>query len=273
MDNKEVKEIFKKCTNQLFSLENIFCGKWFFRIPDYQRGYAWEKDDHLTVFWQDFERMRRHNGQHYMGMLCLEKANSTDKHDENLEGKDLYYIIDGQQRLTTCVILLSSLADRLEIIDKSSKSYKIIRKIYIQEDIRRLKYSKKRNENENKFLEEYIYRPLNEESKCSQDNYYLRRMFDAKKFFDEKLQNCSKDDCENIFEILAKNLIFNALFVSNEKNISSFDIRLMFETINNRGRELSNLEKLKNRLFYISDYLFTNLNKNDRERKKRDLRA
>ena len=39
--------------NQLKSLEDLFDGR-FLRIPDYQRGYAWQEHQ-LNDFWEDLE--------------------------------------------------------------------------------------------------------------------------------------------------------------------------------------------------------------------------
>jgi len=40
----------------LKSLSDIFIDKVQFVIPDYQRGYSWEKDSQLKDLWEDLRR-------------------------------------------------------------------------------------------------------------------------------------------------------------------------------------------------------------------------
>ncbi|EFO9447050.1 DUF262 domain-containing protein [Campylobacter lari] len=68
-------------TNELKSLKNIFDGKYL-RIPDYQRGYAWEYNQ-LKDFWEDLENLEN-DKTHYMGVLTLEKV-TQEKKEEKIE--------------------------------------------------------------------------------------------------------------------------------------------------------------------------------------------
>lgn len=56
--------------NQLVSLDEIFA-KNIFRIPDYQRGYAWQ-DGQFKDFWEDLVNLPD-KLNHYTGMLSLER--------------------------------------------------------------------------------------------------------------------------------------------------------------------------------------------------------
>ena len=53
------------------SIRDIFNNR-LFRIPDYQRGYSWEKN-HLADFWQDLLNLRK-NKIHYTGMISVEEV-------------------------------------------------------------------------------------------------------------------------------------------------------------------------------------------------------
>ena len=61
----------------------------FIKVPDYQRAYSWDKDQQINQFFIDIKEHL--NKKYYMGHFLFEK------HDNS----DVYYIIDGQQRLTT----------------------------------------------------------------------------------------------------------------------------------------------------------------------------
>ena len=98
--------------NELQSLDQLFQNK-LFRIPDYQRGYAWQQTQ-LVDFWEDLLNLQD-NRYHYTGMLSLKTLKRTDI--ENW-GTDLWmldkgfkpcHIVDGQQRITTFIILLNEI--------------------------------------------------------------------------------------------------------------------------------------------------------------------
>ena len=111
----------------LLNLERIFDGK-FLRIPDYQRGYAWENEQ-LEDFWEDLENLEDEH-KHYTGVLTLEKV-TKQKKDENpdwikdrgaYESDESFYIVDGQQRITTSIILLKVLLDKAKELNKNQQS-------------------------------------------------------------------------------------------------------------------------------------------------------
>jgi hypothetical protein len=69
-----------------------------FIIPEYQRPYAWG-DDQIDELWEDL--LGSLGSGHFMGSLVL-----------NVEQEDAPQVIDGQQRLTTLVVLLALIRDR-----------------------------------------------------------------------------------------------------------------------------------------------------------------
>ena len=56
---------------ELFSVSKIFTEN-LFRIPDYQRGYAWSEKQ-LKDFWNDIEQLEE-GKHHYTGVLTLEQV-------------------------------------------------------------------------------------------------------------------------------------------------------------------------------------------------------
>ncbi|MFC0049820.1 DUF262 domain-containing protein [Rheinheimera tilapiae] len=74
-----------------------------------------------------------------------------------------------------------------------------------------------------------------------------------KSFFCEKIQQLSISEAEKIFRTITQQLVFNAYEISKE-----IDVFVAFETMNNRGKPLTNLELLKNRLIYLSAHLPNN---------------
>ena len=99
--------------DELISLSKLFEAR-IFRIPDYQRGYAWEEAQ-LFDFWDDLTNLSEER-YHYTGMLSLKKLKPSEFvnwYEEKWILDDLdfsaYHVVDGQQRLTTFVILVNSI--------------------------------------------------------------------------------------------------------------------------------------------------------------------
>lgn len=75
-------------------------------------------NEQLDDFWQDLENSKGH--KHYTGVLSLVKVddNEKEKHewvkDKVAKDSDSYYIVDGQQRLTTSIILLKVILDSID---------------------------------------------------------------------------------------------------------------------------------------------------------------
>lgn len=87
--------------------------KRLFRIPDYQRAYSWETKQRNELF-GDIKKLAENSDterHHFMStVVCLQ----TNKKEEvgSIEFV-LSYIVDGQQRITTLIILLKALAKAL----------------------------------------------------------------------------------------------------------------------------------------------------------------
>lgn len=247
--------------NELISLSTLF-NQAIFRIPDYQRGYAW-KEPQLVDFWDDLYNLNG-NRYHYTGMLSLKelsKEQTSDWTDEKwLIDKDYktYHIVDGQQRLTTFMILLNSI---INCITRNNHDFLCDDEI---EDIKK-KYivvNNKRNgilktylfgyEKDNPSFMFLRYRIFGEDyAPTIEESFYTLNLEYAKKFFDNKIDTLYKTKglsaIEELFLKLTNKLQFNVHYIKDD-----FDVYVAFETMNNRGKRLSNLEILKNRLIYLT---------------------
>ncbi len=79
---------------------------------------------------------------------------------------------------------------------------------------------------------------------------YTSNLQKAKQFFDGKIKNLELSELENIYKKITQKFRFDFNIIDQD-----LDIFLVFETMNNRGKHLSNLEILKNRLIYLSTLL------------------
>lgn len=84
--------------------------KKLFAIPDYQRAYSWKKQQRRELF-QDIEKVLCSpdgNKRHFMAtIVCLQTNETEEIGTDELERLD---IVDGQQRITTLIILLKAIS-------------------------------------------------------------------------------------------------------------------------------------------------------------------
>jgi len=244
-----------------------------YRIPDYQRGYSWETS-HLEDFWQDLQNLQQGH-IHYTGMISVELVEHSEykKWERDLwliDGKKdkPYFIVDGQQRLTTIVILLSVLVNHMEdgeLLSYESKESIIRKYLYAKnplDDNKSYLFGYHKDNPSYDYLKIEIFEQYNEGSKdLLEKTSYTNNLLNAKRFFIDKIQGMNHQSRDSLFTKVTQSLMFD--FKPLEKEL---DIFIVFETMNNRGKPLSNLEKLKNRLIYLCTLL------NIEESKKRELR-
>jgi len=243
--------------SELKSLSKIF-SEIIFRIPDYQRGYSWETK-HLKDFWNDIEQLPD-GKSHYTGVLTLEPVNPENYRSWEddiwiIESKHYspMYVVDGQQRLTTAIILLQCILDSIddnELLNYTEKSD--IKKKYICEVkgkgiSRSYIFGYEKDNPSHEFLKQVIFGDPSVNHSTIEETIYTKNLISAKEFFTDKIKEITKEDLEYIFTTLTQHLQFNIFYI--EKDL---DVFVTFETMNNRGKPLSHLELLKNRLIYLS---------------------
>ena len=262
---------------QLKSLQRIFTDS-LYRIPDYQRGYAWGIKE-VKDFWNDLKRLSN-DRNHYVGVLTLEPVSEKEYVgwiDDLWLIKSRcyrpYYVVDGQQRLTTSIILITAILEIMDIKGIEKLNYFDTEKIIN----RFIKESKDENhsctymflyDRENpsyRYLTECIYEGRVGRGD-SQDTVYTSNLEGAKKFFLEELNKMSVEEIEIVFKKITQHFLFNTYEISED-----IDVFVSFETMNNRGKALSYLELLKNRLIYIST-LF-NAEEEVKKRLRRDINS
>ena len=267
--------------SQLKSLSDLFKDKMF-RIPDYQRGYSWEKKQ-IDEFIDDLKIMDINNDDiHYTGMLSLKEFG--DKEKENLKEKWImdsdesitpFYVIDGQQRLITCTILINVIIDYFKKIEEEEKKQILLKKktlkdlqrkyifeedpeTSLEEGSRAYKLLYSDDNVSNEYLENAIW--AEKENAELKKTLYTNNMLNAKERFKKWIEEEGKkgpERIEEIFDKVTNKLKFNIYYIDKNTNVN-----ISFETMNNRGKSLSNLELLKNRLIYLS----TKMNNTQRDR-------
>jgi hypothetical protein len=209
-------------------IKDFFNGR-FFEIPKYQRGYAWEVQNIRDLF-DDIVESIESNSNHYIGTIVLSKSADDD---------EKFYIVDGQQRTTTTTLIISSLIKKL-----SEKDASYYERFYLKEDDRyRITPLNRDQQFFIDILEGKIGEPKNKSQRFLKDaieeiNFKVEKITDKLKF----LKSVEK------LEVME--------FVENSEG----DAIRIFQTVNDRGKPLSNMEKAKSLLIYFSNrYLNKNL--------------
>ena len=241
------------------SLSDLFSGN-LFSIPDYQRGYAWEKKQ-WSDFVQDLDALVEEDvTSHYTGTVVVYENRTASAipygATKRLKSVD---VVDGQQRLTTSCLYLSVVINKLVELGEKEFQAEIPNYLYsgatckltLNNDTGNLFYDLLKNGypsteittphgkrliNACEYLKDHISTQLN--VKGSENGLeYLRCLYDA----------------------MIRKLAFTYYVIEEE-----CEIGMTFELMNSRGKDLSVLELLKN-------YLMHWISRNALEEKRSDM--
>lgn len=239
--------------NNVQTVAEIFAGK-LLQIPDYQRGYAWEKQN-----WNDFLDdldLLEPGKDHYTGTLVLHAQNEQQQDDEGSK-YEVFHIVDGQQRLTTVVLLLDAIrrevagAGRAKLDEGIKKNYISVSEFHSGQPLSKLRLNEDAHEF---FVNSVLSEKPGPEGPMIQSHKLL---LDAKKHFTDYIASQKTELGEDYGAWLLNlyNKVISQLKVSLYEVESSAEVGVIFEVMNNRGRGLSELEKVKNHLLYLSSKL------------------
>jgi hypothetical protein len=211
------------------TLETFFTGKNFI-IPDFQRDYAWDHSN-IDELFEDITEALETSTAHYIGTFILSKA----------ERVGLYKVVDGQQRLTTLTMLLDALIEQLKD-PKRSITYSCL----FLEDFDGTRKLALLGENSQFFFDLLNKKhPLLTSSKSQErlrDGYdHIRNRVAEIVARDGQTGLVAWLDCIKRLEVLE--------FIESDEGKA---IR-MFQSVNDRGVPLSNMDKAKSLLIYYSN--------------------
>lgn len=212
----------------------------YFRVPDYQRGYAWSKRQ-LEEFWEDINVVVESGHRHYTGAITVEKAPCLPL----IASREGLYVVDGQQRMTTVAILLS-------VFKKDDSPF-----VFEQNGHRQSVFSYGEGNDDQSFFEQLL---LGEELGAAANSHQRNLKF-ARDFFLSKAGELNQNQKSRVSETIMRQLAFDFRVLGGD-----FEAGVVFETMNNRGKPLTILEKLKNRLMYLAGTLKSNAS-NESERR------
>jgi hypothetical protein len=216
----------------------------YYAVPNFQRDYSWTEME-VEEFWTDITNtIDEKRNEHFFGVIVV-----------NNSEKPKLWLIDGQQRITTTSLLMCVLRDiakekgdaqlalaisqqylgsldlrtrrtepKLILNDTNNEFYQ--ENFVESKDIEFLRKIKKQNGKSNKLmLEAYLSLHKNVQERASKSENFIETLI--------QIEECIRDK-------------LNSIVVSVADESNSY---LIFETLNNRGLELSVADLLKNHLF------------------------
>ena len=229
----------------LTSLNQLLLGDRLFEIPIYQRGYAWEREN-LRDLWDDLYYLG--NREHYFGTVLLKKADQPTTRN-GLTTFKRFEVIDGQQRLATTLILLRELISQMkELADDDIGDQ--VSKLEADYIVYRSLYKLTIGGEDAAFFRDAI---LAGTSTADPQTRAQERLRNAQTFFRDQFDRQREQRRDKYLDFLIdfKSRI-DGLQVMLYIVPSSAEAVRMFETVNDRGRPLTNLEKTKSILMYAS---------------------
>jgi hypothetical protein len=228
-----------------YSTVNELLSYKFFEIPNYQRTYSWTKKQRDDLFndisnvlnWKDKER------HHFMStIVCLNQHESrkvgTDKYEK-------YYIVDGQQRVTTLIILLKALCKALKngTLEEKEEFIKL-ESLLVKKD-KRIVLLQTNHDNQQIFFNYLVNGEISKRKTAK--TFTDRNMIDAFTEAEAFVKNWrSKKKLLTLLEIIKNRLGFIFYVLKDAGSVYR-----VFEVLNSRGLIVDWLDKVKSSLMGI----------------------
>ena len=222
------------------TISELFGGLRIFKIPQYQRAYAWEEQQ-LKDFVEDIENQKP-DRNYFFGTILFQEQ-------ERSERFEIIDIVDGQQRITTLIIFMKLLLAKYK---EAGNDVTMLENIYIR-TFNRDKLCVLDTDND--FFTSYILQD-NRPDDSQVHTPSQRRLLKAKDFLSQSIEE-RLDRIEAFIDTIER---MKVLTYSVEDKAEA---TLIFETTNDRGKSLTSLEKTKSFLMHktyiVSDNAETDL--------------
>ena len=211
-------------------LQQIIEGTKQYVVPLFQRPYSWKKSE-WQVLWDDLIELCESESPrtHFMGSIVTIPTNSIP------EGVSKYLLIDGQQRLTTIFILLCAVRDHAKQIEEEKLAAKIDNTILVNPYEKGLDYYKLQPTQVDRDVFHKLIRSEEQDQNCE--------ILECYNFFLKKIKQF-RVDVYKIQKVICSNLSIVSVVLSTDD-----DPYLVFESLNAKGRALTQADLIRNYFF------------------------
>ncbi|MES1022907.1 DUF262 domain-containing protein [Gloeocapsa sp. BRSZ] len=220
------------------TLRNLLEGTKQFQIPLFQRSYSWKKENWETL-WEDLMSLYREEikGYYFLGPIVTQAVPGT------ADGISPFVVIDGQQRLTTLTIVLAVLRNYLKKTDKvianEVQELYLINKFKKDNDIYKVLPTQSDRE---------VYQSIIT-AKAVKDINKKGLVYEAYKFFDTKFKKPGLEEDITLDLNKLKAILLEQILLVNITSDEGDNPYLIFESLNNKGEELSQIDLVRNYIF------------------------
>lgn len=218
----------------------------YYKIPGYQREYAWEEEE-ISEYWDDLASAVGEG--HFLRNVVVHGTQ-----DSILE------VVDGQQRMTTTLILLCVIRDKFLKIGDEDRFEGIQQYIQGKDDNGQARWHLEPND-KNAFLQSKVYHLPDSRSPFGKPSSEgERKLKNAISYFEEKLEEEIRDTDGKILSldesagalshIRDRALGASVVHIRLGDRKAAFDI---FETLNDRGKSLSPADLVKTYMVSVLD--------------------
>lgn len=213
-------------------------------VPDWQRNYSW-RNEHVETFWNDLMKFLNRVGnpireEYFFGSIVLVGGDTQE-----------ILLLDGQQRLATSTILLSSIRDALVIINQEAADWIQTNYLASFDPINERHIHKLRlNVYDRDFFQRLISEKRQAGYAAPEPQHASHNLIqNAKEFFDSEIARAttglSGADAKQYLRRLVTALTshFTVIAAYSESEDSAAEV---FETLNDRGIGLSTPDLLRN---------------------------
>lgn len=212
-----------------------------FRIPEYQRAYSWQKKQRLDLF-DDIREANKSDNEHFMATIV---ALSCDTKTIGADEYNIVELVDGQQRVTTIVILLKAIEMALsEDDDQEAKPKADLSELLVKSDNHEM-ILLQTNHDSSSVFKEYIQTGtiVEEENSTAAD----QNLIDAAKECAQFIESWKKD--ENFGDLVGLlGTIRNRLSIIFHEIADEAIVYRVFEVLNSRGLDVKWIDKTKSQL-------------------------
>ena len=211
--------------------------KRLFTIPNYQRSYSWSTRQRSDLF-EDIENVwKESDGEHFMATVVCHKLGKA-----RLGVDDMFKlsIVDGQQRLTTLIILLKAIHCALVKEDEAQQEANKLGDLLVKPYGDRL-ILLQTNQDTSYFFRNFMNSgdaPEPSTAETLADKYLLSAIQECKSFVNDWLDQ--DRELLDLLYLVQNQLTFILHEISDEKTVYT-----VFEVLNSRGIAVSWLDRLK----------------------------